>query len=126
MTLTVPNSGEAWLLGKALANNVSLRLFSSDSTPGEADTPSTYTEVTAAGYAPITLSGGSWTVSTSSGVTTAMYAQQLFTLTAAAMAYGYYITDGTTLVWAERFSDGPYQIGASGGVIRVTPTITGE
>jgi septal ring factor EnvC (AmiA/AmiB activator) len=40
--------------------------------------------------------------------------------------YGYYVnrTTGNTIGWAERFSDGPYQITNNGDQIKVTPNFT--
>jgi hypothetical protein len=131
MSLLVPNAGEVQLLGIAINNvaneNLLLKLFSTNVTPAEADTPASYTEVTATGYAAITLTKGSWSVANVAGVTTASYAEQTFTMTAATACYGYYVVGATSgiLYWAESFGSN-YAIPAGGGSIKITPKITLE
>ena len=126
MALLVPNVGETKMLDLILNNatqgDVKLHLYSDDITPAEADTVASYTLVT--DPAAKTLTGASWDTTTTAG--TASYAQQTFTYTAAGTAYGYIVTDnaGTTLLWAEKFTDGPYTIPSGGGTIKVTPQIS--
>ena len=132
MALLVPDVGEAYML-KALLNHTAatapiLKLFQSNTTPAETDTNATYTVATWTGYSDITCTGASWTIS-GTAPTQAAYAQQTFTSTAGSQSqnnYGYYIiaTTSSTLLWAERFSDGPYQIVNNGDAIKVTPQIT--
>ena len=132
MALLFPNQGESIAL-KALLNhtapqNLVLKLFKSNTTPAETDTEATYTEADFTGYGAITLTGSSWTV-TPGAPTSAAYAQQSFTSSAGSQnqsVYGYFTiqTTSTLLVYAERFSDGPYVIVNNGDVIKVTPTIT--
>lgn len=127
MALLVPNTGEVWFLTKALANNTTLHLFSGETVPAETDTAATYTEITITGYAAKTLTGGSWTIATdASGVSTASYAAQTFDFTAGGSIAGYMVKDGTTVIWAERFSDGPYTIPSGGGKLEITPTISAD
>jgi hypothetical protein len=130
MAAITPTTGDQAFLqsitNKQSSGNLVLRLFTSNTTPSKGDTLSTYTECTGSGYSPITLLGGSWTVSANEdGTATASYAAQTFTFTSgtAFSAYGYFLTNsaGTTVIWAERFSDGPYAIPAGGGTISVTP-----
>jgi hypothetical protein len=127
MTLVLPNVGE----GLALKNffnyeapqNQNLRLFSSNTTPAEADVLGTYTEASGNGYAAQGLTGSSWSLTT--GDPSYMsYAQQTFTFTGAAgNMYGYHVNQAssTTLMYAERFSDGPYNIVNNGDAVKVTP-----
>lgn len=132
MALLVPNTGEVIAL-KALLNhtapqNLVLRLYKNDTTPAESDTDATYTEADFTGYASITLTGGSWVV-TPGAPTSAAYAQQSFTSSAGSQnqaVYGYYLTQlaSGTLVYAERFSDGPYTIVNNGDAIKIVPTIS--
>lgn len=87
--------------------NLTLRLFTNDVTPAAASTSSTFTEAAGGGYAAITLTAGSWTVSELAGIPQALYAQQLFNftdaLTGGASVYGYFITDADgDLITAER------------------------
>lgn len=130
MTLEVPHVGEVVLLeimlNKVAPSNVGLHLYVNDWTPGETDVLSNYTEATVAGYIPIYLTGASWTVATTNGVTSASYPTQTFTMTATASIYGYYVTtfDNMSLLWAERFAGAPVTLAVGGGVITVTPTIS--
>ena len=130
MALLCPNSGETllfkYMLNHTTPTNWILRLYTSNTTPAEADTVATYTEASQAGYSAKTLTGASWTVATANNVTTATYAEQTFTFTEAATVYGYYYTDaaGTTLLIAERFAGAPFTLPASGGSISITPLIS--
>jgi hypothetical protein len=131
MALLVPNVGEGLMLehitGKTAVENLLLKLFQSNTTPGETDTAGTYTEATFTGYAAKTLTGASWTITTGAP-TYASYAEQTFTSTAGSQnqaIYGYYVVGATsgTLYWSERFTDGPYTIVNNGDAIKVTPYI---
>ena len=134
MALLVPDAGELQLLTmalkKATVETQTLKLFVSNTTPAEGDTAGTYTEMSTLGYAAITLVRANWTVATVTGTTTADYPQQTFTFTAgsAVNVYGYYIIETTSgvLLWAERFSDGPYPIANTGDQIKITPKISLE
>ena len=131
MALLLPNQGEGIaleaLVNKTAPQNLVLRLYKSNTTPGETDTEATYTEADFTGYSAVTLTGGSWTT----GTGTVSYAQQTFTSSAGSQnqnVYGYYLTQVTSgkLVWAERFSDGPYNVVNNGDEIKVTPTISAD
>lgn len=134
MTLLVPNTGEVLAL-KAFLNHTAgespkLKLYSSNTTPAETDTDATYTEATFAGYAAITLTGSSWTV-TGGAPTSASYAQQTFTRSSTGATenqYGYFVVQATAgvLMWAERFSDGPYAVTNNGDNVKITPAITAD
>lgn len=130
-TLTMPNQGETIMLealvGKTAGQNLILKLFKSNTTPAEGDTEATYTEADFTGYSAITLTAANWTT-TGADPSHADYAQQTFTSTAGSQnqpVYGYYLVQVTSgkLVWAERFSDGPYTIVNNGDNIKVTPKI---
>jgi len=137
MALLVPNVGETEMLNRILGKNsspagLSLKLFESDTTPAETDTHTSYTEPNDTSYAAASLSGASWTITTDGGgVTEASYAQQTFTFAGEGSAqniYGYFVTTtdsgaATVLLWAERFTDGPYTIPTGGGTIRITPKV---
>ena len=135
MALLVPNQGEEIILSLLVnktatytQQDLKLKLYSSNTTPGETDTEATYTEATFTGYSAVTLTGASWTITTGA-LTSASYAQQTFTSTAGSQSqnvYGYFLVQVTSgkLVYAERFSDGPYVIVNNGDAIKVTPTIT--
>ena len=132
MTLRVPNVGEVNMLehivNKTSPENLILNLFKSNTTPADTDTAATYTEADFTGYTAKTMTGTSWTV-TSGDPTEAAYAQQTFASTAGSQnqsVYGYYVVQvsSTELMWAERFTDGPYTIVNNGDEIRITPKIT--
>lgn len=129
--LLLPDVGEAYMLNAifknaAIGGNQTLKLFTNNITPAEADTLATYTEMGAVnGYAAKTLTRANWTVNTAGGVTTAAYAQQAFVFTAgsAVTVYGYFVCDGATLLYAEKFASAQV-VQNAGDEIRVTPQIT--
>ena len=130
MALLVPDVGEAEMLGRILNNttpdDLVLRLYTNDLTPGESNVIGDYTEAAGNGYSAITLSGASWTITTTAGSTEGTYAQQDFVFIGGPVTvYGYHVTNnaGTILMYAERFIDGPYNIPVGGGTIKITPTI---
>ncbi len=130
MALVVPNAGEAdglnYFVNKTAPQNLVLRLYTNNVTPGETDTAATYTEASGNGYASVTLTGASWVI-TEGAPSNAAYAQQTFTFSGAlGNVYGYYLTRATSgvIAFAERFSDGPYNIANNGDQIKITPTIT--
>lgn len=132
MTLLVPNAGEAIalaaLVNKTAPQDLKLKLFKNNYTPVEASVAGDFTEADFTGYAEKSLTGASWTV-TPGAPSNAAYAAQTFTSSAnqtAQLVYGYYLVQGTsgTIVWAEKFTDGPYSISNLNDAISVTPVIT--
>jgi len=126
MAFLVPNEGEDFMLEKIVnytdiaSQDLILRLYENNETPGETDTVGTYTEVTDGSYAAKTLTGSSWVISDGAG----SYAQQAYTIATTQVVYGYYITNfaGTILVLAERFAS-TINIGVGGGTVNLTPTV---
>lgn len=124
MAIVFPNGGRtlsaSYTVGKVTTTgNLILKLYSNDYTPNADSDSATFTEVTTGnGYAPITLTGATWSVA--DGVAT--YPQQTWTFTGSkGNIYGYYATTSTgTVVFAERFASGPFNIASNGDVIRVT------
>lgn len=105
--------------------NLTLCLYKNNVTPTVTDVLGTYTEATFTGYASVTLLGGTWAVG--SGPVIATYATQTFTSTAnqtLQQIYGYYLKRGANLVFAERFTDGPYSIVNNGDSISVNLSLT--
>jgi len=103
-------------------NNLTLRLFATNVTP--AQTGITYVEAAGGGYSAITLTNGSWTVSTANDPSDAVYAQQTFTFTGAlttnGTVYGYYVTDADgTVIYAEAIT--PFTPASDGDFIKITP-----
>ena len=132
MTLVVPNQGESLMLqndvNKLAPQDLVLKLFENNITPGESDTELTYAEATFPGYAAIPLTAANWTV-TEGDPTEIAYPLQEFTATGAGNSvYGYYVVEATSgkLKWAERFTGAPYTIVNNGDKIQVTPKKTAE
>lgn len=133
MTLLVPNVGEVDMLGmfvnKTTQENLILKLYSNDKTPAEADVAGDYTETDFTGYAAITLTGASWVI-TPGAPSTASYAKQTFTSSAAQTknCYGYFLVGATSgvLKFAERFASPPYAMTNIGDKIDVTLNLTLE
>ena len=144
MALLANNLGETLMLKRILGeqsqgdtdgDTVFLRLYRGDTTPVEGDSAAKFTQSTGTGYAAIaipgdTTGGSGWTYATGAGDTvSATYAQQTFTYTGGDTLYGYYVTtrDGATgdtaVLWAERFTDGPYTVPTGGGTIKITPKL---
>jgi hypothetical protein len=120
------DQGENGVLTAFFAANMTLRLFTNNYTPIETTTEANVTEATSYGYSAITLTGGSWTIS-GTAPTQAAYAQQTFTFTGnLGNVYGYYVTraSDSKLMFAERFTDGPYNIYNNGDQIKITPQVT--
>lgn len=133
-TLVVPNVGEQIaleaLVNKTAPQDLRLKLYKNNITPGETDTAGTYTVADFTGYSDFNFTAASWTYS-AGNPSDVHYAQQAFTSSAAQSAqsiYGYYViqVSSGTLVWAERFPDGPYTISNNGDEIRITAKITAE
>jgi hypothetical protein len=132
MALVVPNVGEAKIfenfLNVTAPQTLTLKLYTNSHTPAESDTASNYTEASGFGYSAVTLTPGSWTI-TQGNPTTASFPQQTFTFTGnLGNVYGYYVVQSTSgiLMWAEQFSDGPYNIVNNGDQIKITLQITLE
>lgn len=133
MGLLLPDVGEAYMLNAifknaAVGGDQTLKLFTNNITPAEGDTAATYTEMAAVnGYVAKTLTRANWTVATAAGVTTAAYAQQAFVFSAgpAVTVYGYFVVDGATLLYAEKFT-AAQTVQNAGDEIRVTPQFTLE
>lgn len=133
MALVVCNNGESkaleYYVNKSTPENLVYRFFATNVTPAETDTAGTYTEAAGGGYAAITMTGASWTV-TPGAPSSAAYAQQTYTftgpLTTNATIYGYYVTRSSTadLMHAEAFTS--FTPANNGDNIKLTPTITAD
>jgi hypothetical protein len=127
MTLVIPNVGEVVALNKYLkGEDLTLKLYSNNITPGESDTASTYTSVAGGGYTAKTLDKDSWTIN-SGNPSYGIYTAQDFNFSGATNSpgtiYGYYVVDGSNILrWAERFSEAVVPFSPiNGSLIRVTP-----
>ena len=130
MTLLVPDVGERTLLGQMLRDTAeaqTLKLYSSDTTPAEGDTASTYTESVASGYSAFSLTRASWSAPATNAGTTSITngTARVTTFTGSGTINGYFIvgTTSTLLLWAERLFTSPGQSFLSGDSLTVTPYI---
>lgn len=132
MALVVGNLAEVvmlnYIVNKDAPEDLVIKLYINDQTPIETDIVGDYTEATGGGYAQVALTAGSWAV-TSGTPSSADYPQITWNFTGSVgNVYGYYIVRaiGGELMWAERFTNGPFNIQNNGDVIRVTPRLTLE
>ena len=93
----------------AAGNNLTLKLFVSNTTPTQTSTAGSFTEAAGGGYVAKTLTMGSWTVTPANDPSDAVYAEQVFTFTGALTTnptiYGYFVVDADgVLLWAERLT----------------------
>ena len=125
------NQGEDIFLkagvNKTAGQNLVLKLFKNNVTPGETDTEATYTEATFTGYSAATLTGSSWTA-TPGAPSQVTYAEQTFTSSAdqtLETIYGYVLVQAASglAVAAEKFASS-YPIQNNGDAIKITPKIT--
>jgi hypothetical protein len=129
MALLAPNEGESKMLeyitGKAAQESLVLCLYTNNKTPAEADTLASYTEASGFGYANKTLTAASWSM-VAGDPTYASYPQETWTFTGAlGNVYGYFIKSATSgkVLWAEQFTNGPYNVQNNGDQIKVTPRL---
>lgn len=111
------------------SKNLKLCLFTNDYTPVDTTVKANLTEAVGGGYAQITLTNGSWTVTPANDPSDAVYAQQTFTftgpLTGNPTIYGYYILDNNgsgEVMWAEKFGT-PFTPANNGDTIKITPKV---
>jgi hypothetical protein len=133
MAVSFTNEAETLALKNFLnvqaAEDITIKLYSNDKTPGHTDITSEYTEVTGGGYASTSLTAGSWSVS-SGNPSQAQYPQITFTFNGAtdspSTVYGYYAVGDSTgkLLWADKFPNAPINIANNGDQIKVTITIS--
>lgn len=129
MALLVPDTGEvkmlSYMLNVSSPSNVKYHLYTNNLTPAENTVLGDFTECADASYAAISVTGGSWTVGTVAGVTSASAATITFNISTTASIYGYYVTDSTSanLLWAERFAGAPLTYTSAGGTLYFDPYI---
>jgi hypothetical protein len=132
MAIVVPEVGERNLLNMLLRTasppDFEILLFSNDYTPVETSAYGDFTIHTAAGLNVVkTLSRAGWAAATtSSGVTSSVYAQQSWQNTSGSTqsVYGYIVREAGTsnLLWAERFTNAPILL-ANNDYMFVTPRL---
>lgn len=132
MALTLVDIGADAVLKKyfndtnpAGGQNLTLKLFVSNTTPADTDTQATYTEAVGGGYVTKTLTNGSWTVTVGNDPSDAVYAEQTWTftgpLTTNLTIYGYYVVNAdNVLIWAERLG-ASFTPDQNGDQLKITP-----
>jgi hypothetical protein len=128
-----------YILKNVVPDNPVIRLYTGNLTLPSSDPEDVAdtdpTECNFTGYTAIGLTGASWTVVQTGGVTTAKYALVgtpigvTFQMTTGGNVYGYYVTnDGgppANILWIEEFSGAPFSLPVgSGGDIAIIPQIT--
>lgn len=126
MTLIVPNVAEVLAVNQFLDTDLTMKLYSNDVTPAEANTLATYNEVAGGGYVAKTLYNGTWVI-TPGNPTIAVYPVQDFLFTGPtdtpSTCYGYFVVDSDGILrWAERFPEGalPF-MPILGSLVRIRP-----
>jgi hypothetical protein len=133
MALLVPNAGEVamleYILNQESPQNLTVRLYSNDITPDDDTLTADFVEVVNGGYANQTITPANWTI-TPGNPTAAVYDPELvFAFSGppdVTTVYGYYVTrvgDSLTM-WAERFTNGPFNVTVAGSEIRITLRFT--
>ena len=130
MSVVVPNSSEVIILQYITNNdapeNISMRLYANDITPNDGSTTASFIEVIEGGYAVRSLSPNGWTI-VSGTPSQASYAELTWSFTGpVGNVYGYYVTrdTGGEVLWAERFTTGPFNVKTAGDEIKVLPRLT--
>lgn len=130
MPLVVPDSAEVRLLeyivNKSSPTNLVLHLYGNDvDLSTESFSTGSFTEISASGYAPVTLTGSNWTATTSTGISSAVYGTGItFSFTVGVDVQGYYVTNTSNqIMWAEEFPGAPFTLPGSGGDIAVRPQV---
>lgn len=130
MAATLVNGGALRLLSNILnvlaPETLSLELYTNNHTPVVGDTLAAYTLCTLSGYAPLTLTPGSWVVGASGGIGTALYPASTFDFDAYAggtTIYGYVIVADGELAAAELYGV-PFPVDAGGDALTVAPSMS--
>jgi hypothetical protein len=132
MALLVANEGEQLALemitNKTAAEDLILRLYENDYTPVETSALVNFTEATFTGYSQASLANADWTIPDGGPAT---HVKKTFTSSAGSQsksAYGYYVVHVTAgvVLYAERFTDGPYSIVNDQDKIEVTAVLAAD
>jgi len=130
MALLVPNAAEAiilrYLVNTDAPEDLTIHLYTGVTPITETMVVGDFTELPVAnGYASIPLTG-TWTI-TEADPSLAEHTLVDWTFTGTVgNVHGYFVTRATggELMWAEEFTNGPYDIQTASDQIRITPRIT--
>jgi hypothetical protein len=120
MSAVITNIGEDNIIKRIIdakdTNILVLRLFSNNYTPTEGSIKKNFKEVNVDGYNKVNMHSAAWVKNADS-----FEYNQVFEFNKKTdPIYGYYVTDGSKVVFAERFLDGPYNIKKKGDKIELT------
>lgn len=113
------------IVNYAPAEDLILKLFTSNTKPRKGDDIMRYTEAAGFGYEPVMLAGEDWSIA-EGPPSRAEYPEQTFTFGGPlGKVYGYFVVQEGSgiMLWAERFTDGPYQIVYAGSEVKVVPAL---
>lgn len=127
--LVIPSSAEMIFLRYVTDNDVPqdliMRLFANDLKPSKSTGRSDVEEVFGGGYSPKELEAFRWSFM-NGNPSVAQYPEVVWAFDSpVGKVFGYYLTrtDGS-LLWLERFHNGPYEIDTRGDKIKVSPKIS--
>lgn len=128
MALIITDSGKeqalSYLIGRDTSvEGLKIKLFGNNFNPDSSVTSASFTEIFGGGYSEKDLTASSWVLSGG----TAVYPEQTWTFTSSiGNVYGYYIVTSNTgvVVFAEKFSGGPYNVTTNGDKINVNISIS--
>lgn len=124
MAEVILDTGDPILLEYGLSSSYVLHLYTNDLDPATTNVIGDFTECADASYSSVTLTGGSWAVTTASNKGRGTYAQQEFSLSAGAPAiYGWYMSRSGVGVAAGRLSP---TYPAGGGTLRIAPVVRSD
>lgn len=132
MALVVPNNSEVVMLRYILnienPENLIMKLFVNDVVPNEGTTEASFVEASGNGYTEQNLLPGNWGI-VAGDPSVAEHSELTWTFTGPlGLVYGYYVVRDASddLLWAERFTNGPYNVQQNGDQIKITPRLTLE
>lgn len=119
MTPKLNKSAESKLLD-TLCRGLTLHLFANNVYPKRGDIPGTYDEPIGGGYLPQRLPDELWQKTRGDYSRDSLIGIRIEFGGPVGLIYGYYVTDDdNSVVWSERFEDGPYEIQQAGEYIEL-------
>lgn len=109
------------LIGQAQQAPLVLRLYGNQKTPSVNDRVVDFDPIGDNRYASALLPSN-WVIADGPPLV-AVHTEVVIRFDGPAEVFGYYVTAGDHLLWAERFENGPYQIHNNGDEIRLTPAL---
>lgn len=121
---TITQAGEAQLLLNMVNADLTLRLFVNDVMPGRGTVTSALKEPTGSGYRPVALTPGRWKVIPGDPGRVQYPPQDFVFQASVGRIYGYFVTQGPTLLYAVRLpEDAPFYAKWKGDTLVVQPIL---